>query len=683
MKRNRKGFSLVELIVVLVIMAIIAALCAPNISAYVQAAKVQNYQTVANNLADELQTQLPQSRYWNWDEVQRNAYGILCADAGRCVTLDTEKSTDNQKVYQITGASSDANAVFTVTLTYHDAVKTSQKVDIAVSCDGYAAVQSVQECNLVLKTNYTDASAYPMTTIKKTTTNRNGNVTLLDDRVKKWKDDDGNTSNDWSSAFSNKFYPDNDFVNTYSGTSNNPPHDNCAAINLTDYPLNSVSQVEFSLQRYSFLYNYNGTDVVYRAVVPCVEAQKGDGRGGEYAACGTDVSGSYEVRFQNVKVLVDSDLDDDNSWVNYTDVFAENNFPYDISQPGLSPEKIDAVNRYKAYYGDVSYGKNGINDVGYGMSDVEKQINVIYRVKLVDPTDATNRNIRSKCWVAIWGRITYSDSGTIVEPCSSMQTKADGTLAKIYDNVRIKVEIPDYIEDFSTVIQDESELTTENNTFYFDYSGLFFVPYSWGGGYWSYEGYQILVGSNNLLQQIIKDGTYYYDYGTYKDGYYTLPADQQAIIQSIVKRGGTHYKGTFAIDLRNSGYAVGDVVKIQFTNVDADEFIRNANGNDKFLKMYRVNEVTGNLVADGDNTGIHFYDSADLKTANLGKVEKISDNTVAIYILMKWSDYPYYVLSYKGVYADFQPDADTSFSWAKKSEVTTEETTTQNTPMLT
>ena len=84
MKRNRKGFSLVELIVVLVIMAIIAALCAPNISAYVQAAKVQNYQTVANNLTDELQTQLPQSRYWNWDEVQRNAISsiVRLADMG-------------------------------------------------------------------------------------------------------------------------------------------------------------------------------------------------------------------------------------------------------------------------------------------------------------------------------------------------------------------------------------------------------------------------------------------------------------------------------------------------------------------------------------------------------------------------------------------------------------------------
>ena len=122
MKQNRKGFSLVELIVVLVIMAIIAALCAPNISAYVQAAKIQNYQTVANNLADELQTQLPQSRYWNWDEVKQSAEGILRSDAGRGVTLLS--SSDTEEKYQVTGASSDANAVFTVTLTYQPADKT-------------------------------------------------------------------------------------------------------------------------------------------------------------------------------------------------------------------------------------------------------------------------------------------------------------------------------------------------------------------------------------------------------------------------------------------------------------------------------------------------------------------------------------------------------------------------------
>ena len=160
MKQNRKGFSLVELIVVLVIMAIIAALCAPNISAYVQAAKIQNYQTVANNLADELQTQLPQSRYWNWDEVKQSAEGILRSDAGRGVTLLS--SSDTEEKYQVTGASSDANAVFTVTLTYQPADKTSQKVDVAVSCDGYAAAKAEQSCSLVLKTNYTDAGAYPM-----------------------------------------------------------------------------------------------------------------------------------------------------------------------------------------------------------------------------------------------------------------------------------------------------------------------------------------------------------------------------------------------------------------------------------------------------------------------------------------------------------------------------------------
>ena len=163
MKQNRKGFSLVELIVVLVIMAIIAALCAPNISAYVQAAKIQNYQTVANNLADELQTQLPQSRYWNWDEVKQSAYGILSSDAGRGVTLLS--SSDTEEKYQVTGASSDANAVFTVTLTYQPADKTSQTVEVAVSCDGYAAVQSAQSCSLVLKTNYTDAVSYTHLTL--------------------------------------------------------------------------------------------------------------------------------------------------------------------------------------------------------------------------------------------------------------------------------------------------------------------------------------------------------------------------------------------------------------------------------------------------------------------------------------------------------------------------------------
>lgn len=264
MKRNRKGFSLVELIVVLVIMAIIAALCAPNISAYVQAAKVQNYQTVANNLADELQTQLPQSRYWNWDEVQRNAYGILCADAGRCVTLDTEKSTDNQKVYQITGASSDANAVFTVSLTYHDAVKTSQKVDIAVSCDGYAAVQSVQECNLVLKTNYTDASLYQEISMPNPNRDESG-----------WKPmkNMGGLYGYWKTF--NAANREHNFGQPFD------TNDNSFYLNLTDYPAGTVEQVMFTMQRYQVTQNrkelgYFDDDTKKWTLAPNKELNEGD-----------------------------------------------------------------------------------------------------------------------------------------------------------------------------------------------------------------------------------------------------------------------------------------------------------------------------------------------------------------------------------------------------------------------
>ena len=331
MKRNRKGFSLVELIVVLVIMAIIAALCAPNISAYVQAAKVQNYQTVANNLADELQTQLPQSRYWNWDEVQRNAYGILCADAGRCVTLDTEKSTDNQKVYQITGASSDANAVFTVTLTYHDAVKTSQKVDIAVSCDGYAAVQSVQECNLVLKTNYTDASAYPTssTTITTTETKGWGN---LDDRV--------NTKSYWEEW--GKTHPENDFTKdaTWSGWWT----PDTTIVNLTDYVSNSCKFVQFDMPYFCGYHQTNLNPVEYAGsyAFPSMYSLNGAGDGAQYAV--TSYSDGSESTWEKIYIyigddnntedlkFIDKDADGneiydsaamyDHGWVKYSDIFA-------------------------------------------------------------------------------------------------------------------------------------------------------------------------------------------------------------------------------------------------------------------------------------------------------------------------------------------------------------------------
>ena len=447
MKRNRKGFSLVELIVVLVIMAIIAALCAPNISAYVQAAKVQNYQTVANNLADELQTQLPQSRYWNWDEVQRNAYGILCADAGRGVTLDTEKCTDNQKVYQITGASSDANAVFTVTLTYHDAVKTSQKVDIAVSCDGYAAVQSVQECNLVLKTNYTDASAYPMSNSSTEIIDKNGWKNLLNNRVKKYCGEDG-----WESAFKTEEYKDYNFGVPTSGAIEKDS--NVVCINTTDYPANSITAITFMLQRYSISGpngghvngEWHGSGVyTHEAVFPDVMVQNGIGTGSQYRACGKD-------DLNNVFVLVGIDESKDENWVKYYDVFDKSGYPYDYRKEELTEDQKNASKKYNEFYGDDLFYNGTSGNEFYKGALTSKQVIVKYKVLLRDITSATDQK-NSRGWIAVGGTSN-----------TEIYKDASGT----YQGVSIKVDIPDYIENLNGNLEYDVNKTEQSSEKYYD-----------------------------------------------------------------------------------------------------------------------------------------------------------------------------------------------------------------------
>ena len=119
-------------------------------------------------------------------------------------------SSDTEEKYQVTGASSDANAVFTVTLTYQPADKTSQKVDVAVSCDGYAAAKAEQSCSLVLKTNYTDAGAYPMSNT--VTESKDSGWGDLKNRIK--------TDNEWKNLFANdENYKKYDFgVNSVVGT---------------------------------------------------------------------------------------------------------------------------------------------------------------------------------------------------------------------------------------------------------------------------------------------------------------------------------------------------------------------------------------------------------------------------------------------------------------------------------
>lgn len=435
MKQNRKGFSLVELIVVLVIMAIIAALCAPNISAYVQAAKIQNYQTVANNLADELQTQLPQSRYWNWDEVKQSAEGILRSDAGRGVTLLS--SSDTEEKYQVTGASSDANAVFTVTLTYQPAEKTSQKVDVAVSCDGYAAAKAEQSCSLVLKTNYTDAGAYPVVKKTITTTETNG-WKQLDERVKtydnwgKWLDENNNKQND--------FRNDASFPDHYKGN-------NTLVINTTDYACNSVKFIQFQMPFYCFFSKkgYTSEDGTYGEKLygayafPSVDVNDGAGTGAQYDASKRDSNR------ENVYVYIgdDSDLDSlkyvgsgDNTdeaelaahgWVRHDVIFSA----YDGTFRSYADPYSDgakAVAAFKAKYDTTIQGTTP--------ETASNDTNVIYRVFLKNPVSNAES---SRGWIVVTGsnsldvsRVVYMDpnqvsiyvdNGEVPEDCSALLYK--------------------------------------------------------------------------------------------------------------------------------------------------------------------------------------------------------------------------------------------------------------------
>ena len=435
MKQNRKGFSLVELIVVLVIMAIIAALCAPNISAYVQAAKIQNYQTVANNLADELQTQLPQSRYWNWDEVKQSAYGILSSDAGRGVTLLS--SSDTEEKYQVTGASSDANAVFTVTLTYQPADKTSQTVEVAVSCDGYAAAKAEQSCSLVLKTNYTDASAYPVVKKTITTTETNG-WKQLDERVKtydnwgKWLDENNNKQND--------FRNDASFPDHYKGN-------NTLVINTTDYVCNSVKFIQFQMPFYCFFSKkgYTSEDGTYGEKLygayafPSVDVNDGAGTGAQYDASKRDSNR------ENVYVYIgdDSDLDSlkyvgsgDNTdeaelaahgWVRHDVIFSA----YDGTFRSYADPYSDgakAVAAFKAKYDTTIQGTTP--------ETASNNTNVIYRVFLKNPVSNAES---SRGWIVVTGsnsldisRVVYMDpnqvsiyvdNGEVPEDCSALLYK--------------------------------------------------------------------------------------------------------------------------------------------------------------------------------------------------------------------------------------------------------------------
>ncbi|MGN0631087.1 MAG: prepilin-type N-terminal cleavage/methylation domain-containing protein, partial [Ruminococcus sp.] len=249
MKTKKKGFSLVELICTLTIAAIIAVAAAPNVSAYILNSKIQNYQTALNNLVDELQTQLPQTRYWNWQEVQDNAAEILGSDITRNIS---EPEIDGTKyTYTLSNVSTDSDVQFKLSIDYGTPSLTKQDITISGECVGYDAVKSENNtCTVLLKSNFVDKDNYPklISTI---------NVPLDSSGWKPMKNMGGTYSYWEPYNLSNK---DNDFAPT-----GEIPDKNSDAfyLNLTDYPAGACEQIIFTMQRYQVKVDSSLTEIGY------------------------------------------------------------------------------------------------------------------------------------------------------------------------------------------------------------------------------------------------------------------------------------------------------------------------------------------------------------------------------------------------------------------------------------
>ncbi|WP_044973707.1 leucine-rich repeat protein [Ruminococcus sp. HUN007] len=77
MKRARKGFTLVEVIIVLVIIAIVAAIAVPNISGYLKRSKSNNCQHTMNDFVNDLEYKIVSKRYYDVTELNDELEGLV------------------------------------------------------------------------------------------------------------------------------------------------------------------------------------------------------------------------------------------------------------------------------------------------------------------------------------------------------------------------------------------------------------------------------------------------------------------------------------------------------------------------------------------------------------------------------------------------------------------------------
>lgn len=408
MKTKKKGFSLVELICTLTIAAIIAVAAAPNVSAYILNSKIQNYQTALNNLVDELQTKLPQTRYWNWQEVKDNTEEILTSDISRNVSAPVIEGS--KYTYTLSNVSTDSNVEFSLSVEYGSPSLTQQEITISGECVGYDAVKSENNtCTVLLKGNYVDRENYPKYTI-------NGNVQSDKGGWKPMiaKAADAKTMADIIAAD-----PDHNFLNGRGGASSTPlsgyVSNDEILMNTTDFPVNSINYVAFEIPRRDY---YN------RQLFPYVTVQDGIKMGKFYSPMESPDNyyfGNIEVYIgdSSIELVTGNDTESLKKIKNYVET--------DSNWMSL-PNWVTNYNLFETFINWLYYNNNENKYTNWNNNKV------FYRVKL-EAKDASSVN--SKGWIALQA---FSKAGTMYDPDNPSKIATAYLNNKLYANVNIEEE---------------------------------------------------------------------------------------------------------------------------------------------------------------------------------------------------------------------------------------------------
>lgn len=135
-----KGFTIVEVIVVLVIMSIVAMIAVPNISAYIDNSKKRNCETVTREMISEIAIESAAKRFEYYsDEYPVTEYNVFLKKLIEEYSIDSDTvtiNTEGANSYSVTTPICPNNKNVTImwTATVSESKKSAQ-INLTIRCE--------------------------------------------------------------------------------------------------------------------------------------------------------------------------------------------------------------------------------------------------------------------------------------------------------------------------------------------------------------------------------------------------------------------------------------------------------------------------------------------------------------------------------------------------------------------